>query len=78
MNIPIVRAFLALKDFALNYKDLASQVQDIRQSVASHSEQLNQIYDAIENMLQEKEDKKQKQWQWKERERFGFKTTKGR
>lgn len=70
MNIAIVRAFIALKDFALNYKDLAGQIQDIRKTVSSHSEQLNQIYDAIENMPDEKEEKKRA---WYERERTGFK-----
>lgn len=70
MNIAIVRAFIALKDFALNYKDLAGQIQDIRKTVSSHSEQLNHIYDAIENMPDEKEEKKRA---WYERERTGFK-----
>jgi phage regulator Rha-like protein len=70
MHIAIVRAFVALKEFALNYKDLAGQIHAIRKTVTSHSEQLNQIYDAIENMLEEKEEKKRS---WNERERIGFK-----
>ncbi|MBK7562332.1 MAG: ORF6N domain-containing protein [Chitinophagaceae bacterium] len=73
MNIAIVRAFIALKQFVLNYKDLASQIKEIRHNVANHSEQLNQIYDAIENMMDEKEEKKQEKRLWKERERIGFK-----
>lgn len=73
MNIAIVRAFIALKEFALNYKDLAGQINTIRQTVSSHNEQLNQIYDAIENMMDEKEEKKEQKRLWKERERIGFK-----
>ncbi len=59
MNIAIIRAFVALKQFIINYKDLASQINEIKNSVTNHSEQLNQIYDAIENMMDEKEDKKE-------------------
>lgn len=73
MNIAIVRAFIALKQFVLNYKDLASQINEIRHNVANHSDQLNQIYDAIENMMDEKEEKKHEKRLWKERERIGFK-----
>jgi hypothetical protein len=73
MHIAIVRAFVALKQFVINYKDLATQINEIRQTVSSHSEQLNQIYDAIENMMDEKEEKKEQKRLWKERERIGFK-----
>jgi hypothetical protein len=73
MNIAIVRAFIVMRQLALGYKDLAEQVQEIRQSVSSHSEQLNQIYGAIENMLEEKEEKKRL---WEERERIGFRQKK--
>jgi hypothetical protein len=69
MNIAIVRAFIALRQFALSYKDLAEEIKLIRLTVKSHREQINQIYDAIENMLQEKAQKKS----WEERERIGFK-----
>jgi predicted transcriptional regulator len=76
MNIAIVRAFIALRQFALNYKDLANQINEIKSTVTNHSEQLNQIYDAIENMLEEKEEKKEQKRLWKEREPIGFKNNK--
>lgn len=69
MNIAIVRAFIALRQFALNYKELAEQIGEIRQTVTGHSEQLNQIYDVIEKLL----DDKAEQQAWKDRERIGFK-----
>jgi hypothetical protein len=73
MNIAIVSAFIALRQFAINYKDLAYQINDIRKTVANHSEQLNQIYNAIENMMDEKLDKQEEKKLWKVRERIGFK-----
>ena len=69
MSIAIVRAFIALKQLAVNYKDLAEQINEIRQTVSSHSEQLKGIYNVIENMLDDKVEQKA----WKERERIGFK-----
>ena len=69
MNIAIVRVFIALRQFALDYKEFAEQISDIRKTVANHSDQLDQIYLAIENMLEEKTTRKS----WEERERIGFK-----
>jgi hypothetical protein len=69
MNIAIVRAFIALRQFALQYKDLADEVQEIRETVENHSEQLTKIYAVIETLLTEKETQKT----WAERERIGFK-----
>jgi phage regulator Rha-like protein len=69
MNIEIVRAFIALRQFALNYKDLADEIQEIRQTVENHSEQLVKIYGAIETLLTAKE----AQESFADRERIGFK-----
>jgi hypothetical protein len=70
MNIAIVRAFIALRQFALNYKNLANQIQEIRLTVEDHSEQLTKIYGAIESLLAAKE--AQQDW-LQSRERIGFK-----
>ena len=69
MNIAIVKAFIALKQFINNYKDLAEQIKEIRETTTGHSEQLNQIYNAIESLLKDKKNKKD----WDSRERIGFK-----
>ena len=69
MNIAIVRAFIALKKFAIQYADLLEQLKELKEKVGNHDAQLNQIYDAIENLL----DEKVKQKNWDERERIGFK-----
>jgi len=70
MNIVIVRAFIALRQFALNYKDLEAQIQSIWLTVSSHDEQLKMIYSAIESLLAEKD----KQKSWEEREMIGLGT----
>ena len=69
MNIAIVRAFIALRQFAINYKELAGQINELRGTVGNHNGQLNQIYDALENLLDEKVSQKK----WQEREPIGFK-----
>ena len=73
MNIAIVRAFISLKQFALQHKDLATQLEGLRKElnerIGEHDGQLAAIYDAIENLL----DEKTGQRNWQERERIGFK-----
>lgn len=73
MSIAVVRAFIALKQFVLQHKDLSAQLKELRQELydrlGEHDTQLAAIYDAIENLLDEKAEKKS----WEERERIGFK-----
>jgi phage regulator Rha-like protein len=73
MNIAIVRAFIALREMVLQHKHLAEQINRLRTEVyerlGEHDTQLNAIYDAIENLLDDKAEKKN----WEERERIGFK-----
>jgi len=73
MNIAIVRAFISLKQFALQRKDLATQLGELRielnERIGEHDTQLAAIYDAIENLLDEKTEQKN----WDQRERIGFK-----
>jgi phage regulator Rha-like protein len=69
MSIAIVRAFIALKQFVLRQDSISQQFQEIRDRLGEHDAQLNGIYDAIENLLDEKAERKD----WKDRERIGFK-----
>lgn len=69
MNIAIVRAFIALKKFALEQNNILEQLKDLKARIGNHDVQLNQIYDVIENLLDDKVEQKN----WKERERIGFK-----
>jgi phage regulator Rha-like protein len=73
MSIAVVRAFISLKQMALQHTDLAEKLEDLRKElherIGEHDTQLAGIYNAIENLLDEKAGQKN----WKERERIGFK-----
>src|SRR5882762_9283820 len=68
MNIAIMRAFVEARRLAFQETDFRRQLQDIRNVLGGHDSQLNQIYDAIENLL----DEKAAQRKWNDRERIGF------
>ncbi|MBA2561435.1 MAG: ORF6N domain-containing protein [Chitinophagaceae bacterium] len=74
MSIAVVRAFIELKKAALEYSYLADQIQTLRMHLGNHDVQLNTIYEAIENLLDDKTDKKVEQEMWANRKRIGFKT----
>jgi phage regulator Rha-like protein len=69
MSIAVVRAFIALKEYAIRQHSLTDQLQEIRDRLGEHDVQLNSIYTAIENLLDEKADQKN----WQDRPRIGFK-----
>jgi hypothetical protein len=69
MNISIMRAFIETRRLAIQETDLKRQFQEIREVLGAHDNQLNQIYEAMENLL----DKKAVLRKWNERERIGFK-----
>ena len=69
MNIAIMRAFVEIRKIFLQQTDLKEQLKEIKERLGEHDVQLNQIYDAMENLL----DEKAEQRKWGERERIGFK-----
>lgn len=77
MNIVIVRAFIAMRYFANSHKDLFEQINDLRKEMQTrlreHDIQLAAIYDALENLLDKKEEEQEAKEKWKEQERIGFK-----
>lgn len=77
MNIMIVCAFIALKQLAIEQKDLMQKLEEVRtelhQRIDVHDAQLGQIYEAIESMLDDQANKKEKEEAWKSRNRIGFK-----
>lgn len=73
MNIAIVRAFIALKKFANKNAAMQGLLRELKEKIDEHDIQLSKIYEALENLLDEKEDEKQKQIGWQNRERIGFK-----
>lgn len=77
MNIAIVRAFISLKQLALQHKDFATQLEELRKElperIGEHDTQIAAIYDAIENLLDDKVEEKNREKKWVEREKIGFK-----
>jgi hypothetical protein len=73
MNIAIVKAFISFKKFALEHTGLTAQLEALRKELydrlGEHDIQLAAIYDAIEDLLDNKAQVKN----WEDRERIGFK-----
>jgi hypothetical protein len=69
MNIAIMRAFVKARRLSLREMDFRTWLKEIKGVLGVHDSQLNQIYDAMENLLDEKAAHKK----WNERERIGFK-----
>ncbi|MGQ0737463.1 MAG: ORF6N domain-containing protein [Bacteroidota bacterium] len=69
MNIAIMRAFVEIRRVLIQEGDLQEQLKQIKERIGEHDVQLNQLYDAMENLLNENIGKKK----WEERERIGFK-----
>jgi len=69
MNIAIMRAFVEVRRILIHQSDTRLQLQELKDRLGEHDVQLNQIYDAMENLL----DEKASQRKWDDRERIGFK-----
>lgn len=69
MNIAIMRAFVEIRKIIFKENDLKEQLKQIKNHLGEHDAQLNQIYDAMENLL----DEKTSQRKWNDRQRIGFK-----
>jgi hypothetical protein len=69
MNIAIMRAFVEVRRILIHQSDVRLQLQELKDRLGEHDVQLNQIYDAMENLL----DEKVAQLKWEDRERIGFK-----
>lgn len=65
MNISIVRAFIALRQIAWQYKDLAEKLLQLENK---NNKQFKEIYQALNHLI----DKKQKEENFSKRQRIGF------
>lgn len=72
MNIAIMRAFVEIRRVLIQDTDLREQLKQIKERIGEHDVQLNQLYDALENLSDEKVMEKK----WEGRERIGFKANK--
>ncbi|WP_242675044.1 hypothetical protein [Niastella populi] len=64
-----MRAFIQIRRVVYKENDLVEQLKQIKERLGEHDVQLNQIYDALENLL----DEKAEQRKWEDRDRIGFK-----
>lgn len=69
MNIAIIRAFIEMRRFNIIHTDWKEQIRELKDKIGGHDAQLSQIYDALENLIDEKVAAKR----WDDRERIGFK-----
>ena len=69
MNIAIMRAFVEVRKVLLRQTDLKEQLKEIKERLGEHDTQLNHIYEAMENLL----DEKAAQRKWEDRVRIGYK-----
>ncbi len=58
MNIAIMRAFVEVRRIVLSHSDIKNQLKEINKQIGNHDLQISQIYEAIENLLDEKFAKK--------------------
>ncbi len=65
-SVAIVRAFIALKQFALNHKDLTEKVKEIE---SKYNKQFKDVYEAINYLL----NKDKKAFEQQERKKIGYK-----
>jgi hypothetical protein len=72
MNIAIMHAFVGIRKILFKQQDSETQLREIGNRLGEHDAQLNQIYDAMENIL----DEKASEVKWNERDRIGFRMRK--
>lgn len=65
-TIAIVRAFIAMKEFILSYRELGEKISRLEKK---YNQQFSDVYEALDLLLKEK----QKQDGWENRKRIGFK-----
>ena len=69
MNIVIMRTFVALRKFALNYNEILIELDGIRKKASSQNEKINQIFKYLNQFEQSKIQEAEHQ----NRKRIGFK-----
>ena len=65
-NISIMRAFVLLRQYAINYKDLEERISKLERR---NKKQFKDVHEALNFLLQENRDQKD----WKKRDKIGFK-----
>ena len=68
MNIAIMRVFVEVRRIVARQTDLKEQLNEIKEKLGEHDAQLNEIYMAMENLINEKSEQRK----WDERKKIGF------
>ncbi len=68
MNIAIMRTFVEVRRIVAKQTDLKEQLKELKEKLGEHDEQLNQIYLAMENLI----DERSEQQKWDNRKKIGF------
>lgn len=71
VNIAVVEAFIALKQFALNYKEIAEKLHELESKYNTHFKDVQQ---ALDYLLKKDKQKVQQEILQKEREHIGYKS----
>ncbi len=66
VNISIIRAFIALREFALNFKELADKIMEMEKK---YNKQFADVYEALDYLMGDKRN----EIDFSERQRIGFK-----
>src|SRR5690554_5790615 len=66
VNISIMRAFVKIRQWAVNYQDLAEKIYALQQTQGEHDHHIARIYQIIEELVKP---------QWTERKQVGFKSS---
>lgn len=70
MNISIMRAFVEIRKIVLSKTEIKKQLEELKKKIGVHDLQLSHLYEAIENLLNEKA----AEIRWDERTRIGYKS----
>jgi hypothetical protein len=73
MNISIMRAFVEIRKNIVNNNSIPNKLHLLSERIDEHDAQLSSIYEAIENLLDDKTDKELEKEKWLNRNRIGFK-----
>jgi phage regulator Rha-like protein len=68
MNIAIMRAFVDVRKILVKQGDIKEKLDEIMERIGEHDIQLHHLYQAMENLIDEKAAQKS----WDKRERIGF------
>ncbi|MFM9840925.1 MAG: ORF6N domain-containing protein [Cyclobacteriaceae bacterium] len=68
-SVAIVRAFIAIKQFIVSYKELTAKLQEVEKK---YNKKFKDVYEAINYLLRKDKQKEKQELDYKQRKRIGF------